>query len=105
MAQSEVIELLKNYIRILNAEGISVVKAYLFGSYSNNTATEASDIDVMIVSDRYDERDDIASGKTWSLTRKISTKIEPLLIGIKKFNEDKTSPLINMIKTKGIEIV
>jgi predicted nucleotidyltransferase len=105
MAQGEIIELLKRYIVLLNIEGISVNKAYLFGSYSNNTATELSDIDIMIVSDKYDDSDDIAIGKIWKLTRKINSKIEPYLIGINKFRNDDSSPLINIVKTKGIEII
>lgn len=104
MAKREVIELLKKYITLLNSAGISVSRAFLFGSYSNDTATDSSDIDIMIVSDKYDETDDIAIGKTWKLTRKINTKIEPFLIGIKKFNDDNSSPLVSMIKTQGIEI-
>lgn len=104
MAKREVIELLKKYITLLNSAGISVSRAFLFGSYSNDTATDSSDIDIMIVSDKYDETDDIAIGKTWKLTRKINTKIEPFLIGLKKFNDDNSSPLVSMIKTQGIEI-
>ena len=105
MARSEVIELLKKYVLLLNSEGISVNKAFLFGSYSNDTATDSSDIDIMIVSDKYDENDDLAIGKIWKLTRKISTKIEPFLISNLKFREDNSSPLISMIREQGIEIV
>lgn len=104
MARSEVIELLKKYIWLLNSEGISVHKAFLFGSHSTDTASENSDIDVMIVSDKYDENDDAAIGKIWLLTRRISTKIEPFLVGNRKFKEDNASPLINLVKTHGIEI-
>lgn len=104
MARSEVIELLKKYVLLLNTEGIGVNKAFLFGSYSTDTASESSDIDVMIVSDKYDESDDIIIGKIWNLTRRISTKIEPFLIGDKKFKEDDSSPLVNMVKEHGIEI-
>ncbi len=104
MAKREVIKLLKKYITLLNAEGISVNKAFLFGSYSNNTATDSSDIDIMIVSDKYDETDDVAIGKTWKLTRKVNTRIEPFLIGLKKFQDDDSSPLVSMIKAQGIEI-
>ncbi len=105
MATYEVIELLKKYISLLNSEGISVYRAFLFGSYSNNSATENSDIDVMIVSNKYDENDDVAIGKAWKLTRDISTKIEPFFIGIQKFNYDNSSPLIQLVKTQGIEVV
>ncbi len=105
MAQGEIIALLKRYINLLDAEGFSVNKAFLFGSYSDDTATASSDIDVMIVSDQYDETDDLAVGKIWNLTRQVNTKIEPYLIGVKRFREDHASPLLTMIKTKGIEIV
>ena len=104
MAKSEVIELLKRYILLLNSNGISVYKAFLFGSYSTNTATEASDIDVMIVSEKYDETDDEVVGKIWKLTRMVSTKIEPFLIGKNKFISDDNSPLIEQIKRHGIEL-
>ena len=104
MAKAEVIELLKKYILLLNSNGISVYKAFLFGSYSTNTATEASDIDVMIVSEKYDETDDEAVGKIWKLTRMVSTKIEPFLIGKNKFISDDNSPLIAQIKRQGIEL-
>lgn len=104
MAKAEVIELLKKYILILNSNGIAVYKAFLFGSYSTNTATEASDIDVMIVSEKYDETDDEVVGKIWKLTRLVNTKIEPFLIGKNKFISNDNSPLIEQIKTKGIEL-
>ena len=104
MAKGEVIELLKRYILLLNSNGISVYKAFLFGSYSTNTATEASDIDVMIVSEKYDETDDEVVGKIWKLTRMVSTKIEPFLIGKNKFISDDNSPLIEQIKRHGIEL-
>jgi len=35
----------------------------------------------------------------------LNTKIEPFFIGDRKFREDNTSPLISMVKDKGIEIV
>jgi len=105
MAKNEVIKLLKKYIKLLNAEGFSVSKAFLFGSYSTDTANKDSDIDVLIVSDKFDETNDNAVGKIWSLTRKINTRIEPFMIGINRFNNDDDSPLISQIKTNGIEII
>ena len=104
MDKQEIIASLKEYVRLLNAEGISVNKAYLFGSYSKDTASEESDIDILIVSDKYDEEDDVAVGKAWRLTRKVNTKIEPFFIGLEKFRNDTTSPLISLIKATGIEI-
>lgn len=105
MAKDEIITLIKKYVTLLNSEGLSVQKAFLFGSYSTGSATELSDIDVMLVSDKYDETDDLAIGKTWRLTMGISTKIEPFLVGINKFKHDENSPLISRVKESGIEII
>jgi len=105
MVNREIIEMLKRYVILLNTEGISVNKAFLFGSYSIGKATDQSDIDIMLVSDKFDENDDAAIGKAWRLTRKINTRIEPILISSKKFDNDISSPLINTIKTTGIEII
>jgi predicted nucleotidyltransferase len=105
MAKEEIIALIKKYVDLLNTEGLSVRKAFLFGSYSTGAATNMSDIDVLIVSDKYDETDDIAVGKMWRLTRKIDTKIEPFLVGINKFRKDEMSPLISIVKESGLEII
>ncbi len=104
MAKNEIIETLKKYVLLLNSEGLSVSKAYLFGSYLSGKESDDSDIDVMIVSDKFSENDDLIIGKAWSLTRKINPKIEPFFIGKKKFETDHSSPMIQMIKTKGIQI-
>ena len=104
MKREEVIKILKSYISLLNKEGISVYKAFLFGSYATGDASDESDIDVMIVTDAYDETNDLVVGKAWSLTKRINTKIEPFFIGMKKFLEDKTSPLVDIVRNEGIEI-
>ena len=105
MAKREVIELLMRYIELLRSEGISVSKAFLYGSYSDETATDQSDIDVLLVSDQFDQADDQLAGKIWRLTLKVSSKIEPFLIGSNKFNRDDSSPIISTVKESGIQII
>lgn len=105
MAEGEVIQLLKRYIEVLREEGISVSKAFLYGSYSDNSANEDSDIDVLLVSDGFEESNDLLVGKVWRLTSKISSRIEPFLIGTKKYEQSENSPLITKVKETGIQIV
>lgn len=102
MAKNEVVELLRKYIYLLRTEGITVDKAYLYGSYLSNTANIDSDIDLMIVTNN--ENDDYLTGKIWNLTRKVSSKIEPYLVGINRFNSNDNSPLIELVKRTGLEI-
>ncbi|MEB2779044.1 nucleotidyltransferase domain-containing protein [Algoriphagus sp. C2-6-M1] len=105
MAQGEVIELLKNYIQLLRSEGISVSKAFLYGSYSNESATDQSDIDVLLVSDGFEESNDRLAGKVWRLTRQINSRIEPILMGTEKYEDSDKSPLLAKVKESGIQIV
>lgn len=101
MAKSEIVEVLKKYIFILRSEGITVDKAYLYGSYLSNTATEDSEIDVLIVTEN--ENDNL-TGKIWSLTKRVNSRIEPYLIDKDRFINNKDSLLIDLVKRTGIEI-
>ncbi len=102
MAKNEVIAILRTYIYLLRSEGISVDKAFLYGSYLNNTATSESDIDLMIVTEN--DADDYLAGKIWNLTRKVNSRIEPFLVGTKRFYSDDNSPLVDLVKRTGLEI-
>lgn len=104
MAKREIIELLKRYITLLKSEGIIVEKAFLYGSYSSETETDDSDIDLMIVTNNKDADNDFIVGRIWQLTKRINTKIEPFLVGQDRFDKNNYSPLIDLIKEKGIKI-
>lgn len=104
MAQGEIINILKQYCLLLNSSGISVSRAFLFGSYAKNEATPDSDIDVLVVSPVFDVQNDLLKVKAWRLTEKVNNKIEPYIIGLKKFTNDDVSPLLQVVKKEGIEI-
>jgi predicted nucleotidyltransferase len=82
-------------------EGITVDKAYLNGSYLTNTATEESDIDILIVTEN--ENDNL-TGKVWRLTKRVNSRIEPYLIEKDRFINNKDSLLIDLVKRTGIEV-
>lgn len=103
MAKNEVIEILRSYIHLLRAEGIQVDRAFLYGSYLSDTATSESDIDLMIVVEN--EMDDNIAGKIWKLTKKVNSKIEPFLVGTKRFDSNENSPLVELVKRTGLEII
>lgn len=51
MAKRAVIEILNKYISLLKTEGIPVEKAFLYSSYLSNTATDDSDIDLILITE------------------------------------------------------
>lgn len=104
MAKREIVNLLKRYVALLKSEGITVEKAFLYGSYSFETETDESDIDLMIVTNNKDADNDFVIGRIWQLTKKINTRIEPFLVGRDRFNKGSHSPLIDLIKEKGVKI-
>jgi predicted nucleotidyltransferase len=104
MVQREAINIVRQYIKNLNAGGIIIQFAYLFGSYARNEATLESDIDVLLVSDDFDTTDDIILSKPWLPKFRNDFRIEPIAIGTKRFETDDVSPIIELAKQEGIRI-
>ena len=104
MAHEDFIKLLHKYIILIKASGIPVSKAFLYGSYARNEANENSDIDVMLISEIFDQNNDKIRAKAWMATEKIDVRIEPYMVGLHKFLSDNVSPLLQIVKREGIEI-
>jgi uncharacterized protein len=105
MDQREAIEKIRTYCRLLQKSDIWVDKAFLYGSYAAGNSHEDSDIDVMLVSKQFDGEDTSSSIKAWSLTRSVDSRIEPYTIGLGKFQTDDVSPIIQIVKDQGIEVM
>ncbi len=104
MAKDEIIKLLKQYCLLLYSAGISIEKAFLFGSYAREEASDDSDIDIMIVSKDFDNNSPDSNIKAWSLTRKVDSRIEPYSVGLKQYYNDNVSPILQIVKQEGIEL-
>ena len=106
MDRKETLNKVSEYIKILNDSGLHIEKAFLFGSAARNEAQEGSDIDVMLVSRRFDDNsDDSAYGLIWKLTRKVDSRIEPYAVGLSRFVNDEVSPLLQIVKKEGIQVI
>lgn len=104
MAQKEVINIIKQYIKNLNAGGLIIQFAYLYGSHARNEATPESDIDVLLVGDIFDTNDDVILSKPWLPKFRNDFRLEPIAIGTKRFETDDISPIIELAKQEGIRI-
>jgi predicted nucleotidyltransferase len=92
MAPEETIRMIRpaveRYIEALRKSGISPQKVYLYGSYAKGTATEASDIDLAVVSENLSGdsfEDDLALMR---LTWDVDTRIEPHSFRPEEFTPD-----------------
>jgi hypothetical protein len=104
MSQAEVITLVKSYLNALKQAGIPVEMAFLYGSYARNEANTDSDIDLLLVSSVFDTTDDYILASPWLYTMQIDPRIEPYSVGLKKFQTDHVSPLLEIVRKEGIRI-
>jgi len=104
MLQQDAINIVRQYVSNLNNGGISIAKAYLFGSYARNQANENSDIDVLLVSAAFDTDDDVILSKPWSPKYRKNFLIEPVAMGLKRFQTDDNSIILEIVRKEGLEI-
>lgn len=76
MDKAEVVQIVEQFQRKLEAQGIRPMKVILYGSYASNIQRQDSDIDIVIISDdftgkSYWERIDILAGVIYDLFQPI----------------------------------
>jgi predicted nucleotidyltransferase len=102
MVDQHVVTAVRNYLRALKQHGIAVRFAVVFGSWAKGKADEWSDIDVLLVSARFDNvqgRPDI--DLLWRVAAQNDSRIEPLPCGERQWHEDDSSPLVEIARREG----
>lgn len=97
-----IIKSVKDYIDLLNQNGLKISRAFLFGSYVNGSYTELSDIDLAIVSEqfegiRFHDRNRIRKYKFL-----VNPDIEPMPFKKELFTKD--DPFVREILETGFRI-
>jgi len=97
-----VLENVQRFLEKLRASGITISKAYIFGSYASGKAGKWSDIDIAIVSpqvgkDRFEERVKLAK-----LAISVDDRLEPLPFNQDTFNDN--DPFVQKIKKEGLMV-
>lgn len=106
MADDPVLESIRRYLRGLESFGIPVCFAVIFGSQARGDHDEWSDIDVVVVSPRFDgpvRRDDI--NMLWRVAARLDSRIEPIPCGERQWSEDTSSAIIEIARREGERIL
>lgn len=104
MVAQSTLDIINDYLLALKKNNIHLGKVFLYGSYANESYNENSDIDLMLISDYFDDTREKYLGVIWKLTEISNFKIEPFTIGSQRFETDDYSPLVQIVKKEGIEI-
>lgn len=102
MVDKNVITSVQNYLQAVSKKGVPVSYGVLFGSYVRNQQHEWSDIDLLVVSSRYDRKwthKDWA--KLWRIAARMDVRIEPIPVGEKQYEYDDSSIIIEVARREG----
>jgi predicted nucleotidyltransferase len=85
--------------------GIPVSFVVLYGSQAHGNPHQWSDIDLIVVSPRFDGhrlREDI--GTLWYAAAQTDSRIEPIACGLKQWTDDTSSAIIEIARREGQRI-
>ncbi len=102
MVDTAVINGVRHYLEMVNANGLKISFGVIFGSQVRGEASTESDIDLLVVSPDFDgdkDRKDIA--KLWHFAAETDERIEPIACGEKQWSEDEGSPIIEVARQQG----
>ena len=104
MLQRDALRIVRKYVANLNKGGLPIEKAFLFGSYARNEASDNSDIDVLLVSELFDTNDDTILSEPWSPKYRTDFRIEPIAVGKNRFLTDEDSIILQIVRQEGLEV-
>jgi predicted nucleotidyltransferase len=105
MVESEILNAVQSYLHVVRQADIRVSRAVLFGSHVRGEAHPDSDIDILVIAPEFDEpynkkRVDLL----WELRVESDSRIEPIPVGERQWQEDDISPIIEIARREGQEI-
>jgi predicted nucleotidyltransferase len=104
MVTEEIRGIVNRFLAILEARGIQVDKAILYGSYSTGTNTPDSDLDLAVISPHFGE-DRFSEGiMLMQLAWRIDPRLHPVPLSPESFEKDTWVPLVHEIRKNGIVI-
>jgi predicted nucleotidyltransferase len=105
VVDQSVVNAVRSYLRVLQERGLAVRFGVVFGSQVTGKAGQWSDIDLLVVSPRFDgprERQDV--DLLWRLAARADSRIEPIPCGERQWLEDDSSPIVEIARREGEQI-
>lgn len=102
MADKSIVKSVQKYLRYITERGIPVRFGVLFGSYAKGNVHKWSDIDLLVVSPIFDKErtnDDIED--LWMYAARTDSRIEPIPVGERQYEEDDSSAIIEIARREG----
>ena len=105
MVDPEVVVAVKEYLHRLTQNGLSIAFAVIFGSQVTGRVSDLSDIDLIVVSPKFDgkiSRDVI--NELWHIAARTDSRIEPIPCGQKQWQDNHCDPILEIARNEGMTI-
>ena len=102
MVDESIVRVDRRYLQALVERGIPAPHAVVFGSQATGRTHAWSDIDLLVVSPKYDaprKREDV--NVLWHVAAFTDSRIEPIAVGERQYQEDDSSAVIEIARRKG----
>ena len=104
MVEESIVAIIKRYLAQLVSIGIHAQRAVLFGSYALGTASEHSDIDLVVIAPEFDASKDISMVKALWHATSVDTRIEPIPCGEQEWQKEEGRPILDIARRDGVVI-
>ena len=102
MVDPSVAIIVRKYLHNLRQQGIPIAYGIVFGSQALGNADQWSDIDLLVVSPRFDrDRKRVDIDLLWRTAAQTDSRIEPIPVGQEQFLTDDSSALIEIARREG----
>ena len=105
MVDESVVAAVRGYLTALVSRGFAVRFGVVFGSWAHGRADRWSDIDLLVVSPRFDgvpDRRDVDF--LWHVAAQTDNRIEPIPCGQEQWREDDSSMVVEIARREGVRI-
>jgi|SRR3989338_716204 len=103
MSKLEAKKIAKKYAAVLKKAHFPFRAIYLFGSFAKGKSHQWSDIDLAVVSSRFEKNCDKNRWFLWQIRMQVDTRIEPHGFAPKDFSNEE-DPMAHEIRKTGIKI-
>ena len=106
MVDEAIVKSVKNFLRVVQQNGVPVSFGVLYGSYARGEARQWSDIDVLVVSPAYDKLKTLNdTSNLWRIAARTDSRIEPIAVGEKQFEFNESDNMIVAIARREGQII
>ncbi len=96
------IEIAREFANAIKSD--KIIKIILFGSVAREEDTEDSDIDILIISNEWDQIDSLITDEVFKVVLETQELISPYVLSEKQFNETKNFNFLTNVLKDGVEI-